>query len=89
VERIPDPQQEGELWEKEWQNTLLDAAMERVAFRAQAKHFQVFDLIVRQQWTVLRVSKELGINAATIYLINHRLTKLLKLEVSRLKKTLD
>jgi RNA polymerase sigma-70 factor (ECF subfamily) len=89
IERIPDPKQEGEFWEKEWQNTLLDAAMERVARRTQAKHFQVFDLHVRQHWPILRVSHELGINPASIYLINHRLTKQLKQEVEKLQKTLD
>jgi RNA polymerase sigma-70 factor (ECF subfamily) len=89
VERIPDPKQEGDLWENEWQNTLLEAAMQRLSLRAQAKHFQVFDLHVRQQWSVLRVSRELEINPASIYLIIHRLTKLLKLEISKLKKTMD
>jgi RNA polymerase sigma-70 factor (ECF subfamily) len=89
VERIPDPKQEGEFWESEWQNTLLAAGMERLARRSQAKHFQVFDLHVRQHWSVIRVSRELGINAASIYLIIHRMTKQLKQEVEKLKETLD
>lgn len=89
VERIPDPKEEGEFWESEWQSTLLAAGMERLARRAQAKHFQVFDLHVRQHWSVMRVSRELGINAASIYLIIHRMTKQLKREVDKLKETLD
>ena len=89
VERLPDPKQEGEIWENEWKNTLLEAAMERLSRRVQARHFQVFDLHVRQQWSVLRVSRELGVNAASIYLIIHRLTKQLKREAEKLKETLD
>lgn len=89
IERIPDPQQDGECWEKEWQNTLLEAALERLAGRVQAKHFQVFDLHVRQHWPVMRISSELGINPASIYLITHRLTKQLKAEVAKLETTLD
>jgi RNA polymerase sigma-70 factor (ECF subfamily) len=89
VERIPDPKQEGDIWESEWQNTLLEAAMERLARRAKAKHFQVFDLHVRKQWPVLRIAREIGINAASIYLIVHRLTKQLKREVEKLKETVD
>ena len=89
IERIPDPRIEGELWDKEWQENLLETAMERVARRAHAKHFQVFDLHFRQQWPVLRVSRELGVNPASIYLITHRLTKQLKQEVAKLKATLD
>jgi RNA polymerase sigma factor (sigma-70 family) len=89
IERIPDPGAEGDLWEREWQNTLLDTAMEKLARRAQAKHFQVFDLHVRQHWPVMRVSRELGINAASVYLITHRLTKQLKQEVDKLRASLD
>jgi RNA polymerase sigma-70 factor (ECF subfamily) len=88
IERIPDPKQDGDFWQTEWQNTVLDAAMERLAHRVQAKHFQVFELHVRQHWSVMRVSRELGINPASIYLITHRLTKQLKAEVSKLESTL-
>jgi RNA polymerase sigma factor (sigma-70 family) len=88
VERIPDPAKAGEVWENEWRTTILDAAMERVARRTQAKHFQIFDLHIRQQWPVLRVSRELGVNAASIYLITHRLTKQLKAEVAKLEATM-
>jgi len=89
IERIPDPRKDGEFWEAEWQNTLLDAAMERLAGRVQTKHLQVFDLLVRQHWSVLRVSRELAMNPAAIYLINHRLTKQMKQEVEKLRRTLD
>jgi RNA polymerase sigma factor (sigma-70 family) len=89
VERIPDPQRAGELWDQEWKDKLLEAAMDRLSRRAQVKHFQVFDLHLRHQWTVLRLSRELGVNAASIYLINHRLAKQLRQEVAKLKATLD
>jgi hypothetical protein len=55
----------------------------------QTKHLQVFDLLVRQHWSVLRVSRELAMNPAAIYLINHRLTKQMKQEVEKLRRTLD
>ncbi|MDP3073099.1 MAG: hypothetical protein Q8N18_22590 [Opitutaceae bacterium] len=48
------------------------------------RHFQVFELYVRQQWPVLKVSTELGINPASVYLIGHRLKKQLKAEVEKL-----
>jgi RNA polymerase sigma-70 factor (ECF subfamily) len=53
------------------------------------QHFQIFDLHVRQQWTVLRVSRELGVNAASVCLVTHCLTKQMKEEVEKLKTTLD
>lgn len=88
IERVPDPLREDEMWEKEWRGVLLEAAMERLARRAQPKHFQVFELYARQQWPIRRVSREMGVNAASVYLITHRLTKLLKAEVAKLETTL-
>lgn len=88
IERVPDkPETDGE-WEKEWQRHLLDAACERIARRVKARHYQVFDLYVRQQWPVLKVARELGINPGSVYLIGHRLTKELKAEVGVLKQKL-
>jgi RNA polymerase sigma factor (sigma-70 family) len=89
IERIPDPVRESEIWDQEWQTILLEAAMERLAHRTQAKHFQIFELYTRKQWPIRRVSSELGVNAASIYLISHRLTKQLKAEVAKLEATLD
>ncbi len=67
---------------------MLESAPARLARRVPAKKFQAFDLYVRQRWPVLRVSRELGINPAAIYLIGHRLTKKLKAEVAHLKAQL-
>lgn len=43
---------------------------------------------MRQQWPVLKVSKHLGINPASVYVIGHRLTKQLKVEVDALREQL-
>lgn len=89
LDRLPDPNASDDaLWESEWQHNVLDAALARLARRVPAKHFQAFELYARQQWPVLRVSRELGINPASVYLITHRLTKQLKAEVSRLQAQL-
>ena len=89
IERIPDPQTSDEAaWEDEWQRNVLDVALARLARRVPAKQFQAFDLYACQNWPVLRVSRELGINPASIYLISHRLTKQLKVEVEHLKAQL-
>jgi RNA polymerase sigma factor (sigma-70 family) len=86
IERMPDPQvNEDAIWEIEWQRNVLDAALSRLARRVPAKHFQAFDLYTCQRWSVLHVSRELGINPAAVYLISHRLTKQLKVEVARVK----
>jgi RNA polymerase sigma factor (sigma-70 family) len=88
INRIPDQAENGADWELEWQRHLLDAACERIARRVKARHYQVFDLYIRQQWPVLKVARELGVNPGSIYLIGHRLTKQLKAEVELLQTQL-
>jgi RNA polymerase sigma factor (sigma-70 family) len=91
IERLPDQAfiREEATDEAEWQRHVLDAALSRLARRVPAKHIQVFDLYARQNWPVFRVARELGINPASVYVINHRLTKQLKIEVEQLQKKLQ
>jgi RNA polymerase sigma factor (sigma-70 family) len=89
IDRIPDPIEGEDQWDQEWKGHLLDIALQRIARRSRPKHIQVFELHVRQRWSVLRVSREMGINPASIYLITHRLTKQLKIEIARLEAILD
>jgi RNA polymerase sigma-70 factor (ECF subfamily) len=88
IERLPAPADEEDEWDVEWQRHVLAAAVERLARKVKPRHFQVFDLYVQQQWTVLEVATELGINPASVYLIGHRITKLLKAEVAKLQERL-
>lgn len=94
IERIPDTSGSAMPWgdaaseEAEWQRHLIDAALSRLARRVPAKHFQMFELYARQHWPIVRISRELGVNPATVYVVNHRLTKQLKAEVEIIKKRL-
>lgn len=88
VENLPAPDSEDDEWDREWQLHLLAAAAERLARKVKPRHFQVFNLYVQQQWSVLEVAKELGLNPASVYLIGHRLTKQLKIEVEKLQAQL-
>jgi RNA polymerase sigma factor (sigma-70 family) len=88
IERIPAPVDDEDEWDREWRQHLLDAAAERLVRRVKPRHFQAFDLYVRQRWPVLKVAAELGTTPAAVYLISHRLTKQLKAEVDRLRRQL-
>jgi RNA polymerase sigma factor (sigma-70 family) len=91
IERLPDEvlrEASESVWEEEWQRQLLEAAMRRLAERVPARQFQVFELYTNQGWPVTRISRELGIGLATVYVIKHRLTKLLKAEVERISAQL-
>ncbi len=86
LDRLADGNPIEDYWEIEWQKHVLDTGMERLARRVPAKHFQAFELYARQGWSVRRIARDLGINAATVYLIAHRLTKQLRHEVERLRE---
>jgi RNA polymerase sigma factor (sigma-70 family) len=89
VDNIPAPAAEEDEWDREWQQHLLAAATERIARQVKPLHFQVFDLYVLQQWPLLRVTKELRVSPASVYVISHRLKNRLKDEVVRLQKQLE
>jgi len=88
INRLPDGADQDAAWDLDWQRHLLDAACERLARTANPRHYQAFDLYVRQRHPVLQVARELRMNPATVYLVGHRLTKELKAEVDRLREQL-
>jgi len=91
IERVPDtsgPHHEA-LWEKEWQTTLLAAALEKVKSRVDLKQWQIFDLYVLKEWSVRDVSKALAVSVARVYLAKHRVGALVKRELKRLQRTME
>ena len=88
VENVLAPTAEEDEWDREWQQHILAAALERIARQSNPRHYQVFDLYVLQDWSLLRVTKELRISPASVYVISHRLKQRLKAEVEKLQKQL-
>jgi RNA polymerase sigma factor (sigma-70 family) len=73
-------------WDEEWRERLLEAALERVKRQVSSRHFQVFDCLVRKRWPAAKISGELGVNIAQVYLIKHRLSSLLKKELRKVEE---
>jgi RNA polymerase sigma factor (sigma-70 family) len=85
IETLPDPSiVEEECWEVDWRSAVLDAALARIAKKVPAKKIQAFELYTRRHWTAAEIARELGINQASVYMSNHRLTRKLKKEVAHL-----
>jgi len=72
-------------WDEEWERNLVEAAIEKVKAKVDPKQYQIFDLYVVKCWPVLRLSRILGVNPATVYLTKHRISKLINEEVNRLR----
>jgi RNA polymerase sigma factor (sigma-70 family) len=87
IEEIPDPagNQVEALWDGEWQQNLMDAAIQRIKQRVDAEQFQIFDFYVLRQWPVGRVAETFGVSVGKVYLVKHRISKLIRKEVEQLE----
>ncbi len=87
VNKIPDEGKDNfdRLWEREWQNNLLQAALERVKTKVSPKQFQIFDYYVLREWNASKVRRQLGVSIAQVYLAKHRVGSALKKELQFLK----
>src|SRR5947209_6482475 len=88
IERIPDSgvADLDEIWEAEWKQNLLDAAITRVKKKVEPKQFQIFDCYVRKEWPAQKVAEQLRVSVGQVYLARHRVGALLKKEIKALEK---
>ena len=87
IDRIADPAgaELADTWEEEWRRTILDAALDRLRRKVNAKHFQIFDCAVVKKWPPSKVAAELRVSVAQVYLVKHRIAAQLKREVAALE----
>ena len=87
VDQAADPTSEDleALWNAEWEKNLLDAAIANVKRRFDPEKYQIFDLYVNKGWSPEKVAKAFGISVGQVYLAKHRVTEMIKAEVSRLE----
>jgi RNA polymerase sigma-70 factor (ECF subfamily) len=83
----PGPELE-KMWDEEWEDNLLKAAMAKARRRLDPKQYQIFDFYVNKNWAPEKIAKTFGVPVGQVYLAKHRVTDLVKQEVERLKKEL-
>jgi RNA polymerase sigma-70 factor (ECF subfamily) len=66
------------VWNEEWRKLAAATAVEHLKRRVSPEQFQMFDLYVLRQMPVAEVARLLGTNVARVYLVKHRLSKLLR-----------
>ncbi len=88
VEEVADPTtlQPDAGWEAEWEQNLLTAAVERVKRQVNPEHFQVYEYHALQGHSAAQTARHLQTNQAAVYLAKHRIGKLLRKEVERLRE---
>lgn len=86
LDNLPGNEEFQAMWDQQWEEALLDAAVDRTRRALDPKKFQIFDLVVNQQLPANIVAQRFGINLNQIYIIKHRVTQQIKAEVERLKQ---
>ena len=91
IEKVPDPAtfDFDAAWEREWESKLLEAAREEVRRRADPQKFQIFDLCVNKEWPPGKVAGAFGVSVAQVYLVRHRLSKMIEGAAKRLNRRMS
>jgi RNA polymerase sigma-70 factor (ECF subfamily) len=87
IERIPDPASLDldAIWDAEWEQNLMDAAVERVKRRVNPRHYQIFSFCVMKKWPVFKVARTLGVSVGQVYLVKHRIARQIRKEIEYLE----
>jgi len=90
IDRIPDPASLDldAVWEEQWEQHLMAAAIGKIKQRVSPEQYQIFDLCFFKQWPVKKVARELGISRGSVYLARHRISGMLRQEIKTLEKKL-
>ena len=88
IANLPEPASlvPNEIWEKDWQKTLVEAGLARIRARVKPRTYQLFDFYVNKDWPAEKVAERFGVNTAAVHLAKCRILDMLKQEVARLEK---
>jgi RNA polymerase sigma factor (sigma-70 family) len=84
---IPDPASHAmdEMFMKEWEQTLLDAACERVKLKVSPDQFQIYDYYALQGHGAIETARALNVSPAKVYIAKTRIGKMIREEIGRLR----
>ena len=73
------------IWTEEWEKHLFNTAAAKIKKQVKPEHYQLFDLYVVQKWSVRKITQTLDVNAGQVYLAKHRVSRLMKEEIGKLR----
>jgi RNA polymerase sigma-70 factor (ECF subfamily) len=87
-ESVPDPTGDAldEIWQREWEDNLLKAALRRISPKVSAQQLMIFELAALGEVPLKQVARKLDISLMQVYLARHRVGKLFKAEAARLRR---
>ena len=87
IAALPDPNSLNleAIWNEDWQQNLIAAALARVKKQVNPRQYQIFDLYVVKGWPVNQVRLTLGVSATQVYLAKFRISNLVKKAAKKLE----
>lgn len=87
---VPDARQDSArdaAWDAAWRQNVLERAMDRVQLQVSPAHYQIFCLSVIDGRPGPEVARTLGVSLASVYVVRHRVLRLLRAEIERMRST--
>jgi len=90
ADEIPYPPSRAldEIWDREWEQTLLDAALERAKRKVSPGQFQIYHYYVMQGHDTAEMAKALGVSSGRVYFAKNRVGKKVREEIAHLRDKL-
>lgn len=88
LERLPDPATPAleTIWQEEWEQNLVELALEKVKQLVSSKQFLLFYQQTFKEWSAQKVAKQYGVSLARVYMAKYRVSRVLKRELKKLEK---
>jgi RNA polymerase sigma-70 factor (ECF subfamily) len=85
---LPDPSADvlDEIWQREWEQNIIQAALRRIRVRVSAQQLLIFEMAALRGVPLNQVARTLEVSLMQVYLARHRVGKLFKAEVERLRR---
>ena len=74
-----------EVWQREWEENLVNTAFRRLRSKVSSQQLLIFRLATLNDLALGQVAKKLGVSLTQVYLARHRVGKLFKAEVQKLR----
>ncbi|MDB6039299.1 MAG: rna polymerase sigma factor region 2 [Verrucomicrobiales bacterium] len=86
VDRVPDPNSIDleAIWDGEWRENLLRAALDRIKLQVNPAHYEMYHLHAVQGLSPRDTAIALAVSAAAVHMANYRVGRLVKAEIRRL-----
>src|SRR6185295_17412852 len=85
---LPDPSADvlDEIWQREWEQNIIQSALRRIRVKVSAQQLLIFEMAALRGVPLNQVARTLEVSLMQVYLARHRVGRLFKAEVGRLRR---